>query len=270
MNGSDRRRTAGTVAGLALLVAVACEPTAPVDSDLHLTFDEVAGADGTAVWQIEDQGTGAFDIDVATDDGGRVRAAPGSGGRAADRALRFPWFDPTDPAAEAVVRVVPTGTVDALDPGTGPVAFGADFAIDAASDDQSPGSIDDGDNIVQRGRWGDPGQYKLEVNGTRPVCRFAGRSGAVEIYGSPIEPERWYRARCERAEGTATLAVTSWDADGAAATRTWNKPDPSGDLSPASAATPLSIGGKLGWGGGVATDPDQFNGRIDEVWVAVG
>jgi hypothetical protein len=123
---------------------------------------------------------------------------------------------------------------------------------------------------VQRGRYEERTQYKLEIDHRQPICRIKGRSGELTVFsGIKASAGRWYRARCIREGSKVTVAVTSWDSQGTATTRSWSKTGPTGDMRPASASIPISIGGKL-LGTKVDPDADQFNGRLDEVYVRIG
>ena len=262
------RASAAAVA--VVLGLVALQGSAGASSTLvHLAFDGAARPDGTPIATANNHGTASVRIDVASVDGGRVVSAsprPGAGGRA----IRFPRFDPSAPAARAVLRIANPGSADPLDPGTGAVQFGADFRLDPTSA-QAGSAVDDGNNLLQRGLWDDRSQLKLEVNAGRVVCRVKGRSGAVSITGSTVVTAgTWYRASCRRSGARVTLTVGSWSSAGAYAARSWTKEGTTGSLTPSAPSVPWSVGGKLRSNGSVYPATDQFNGVVDNVQVAHG
>jgi hypothetical protein len=261
------RRRSGAL-GVAALLALASAPgcDAPRPDALRLDF-EGAGAIGDAAWTATNRGSADVDIAVATLDGGRARE---DAGRTGGRSIRLPAHDPWAPAPRAAFTVTPTGGSDGLDPGTGPFEFGADVRIDATSATVASSSVDDGDNLVQRGLWGDPAQWKLELDRHRPGCRIKGRSGTVSVTGTTLAAGRWYRIRCRRSGDEVTLTVGRWGADGTLVEQRWRASGPTGSLRPSSPSTPLSVGGKALAGGRLEPATDQCNGRIDEVVVRFG
>lgn len=216
-------------------------------------------------------GTGAVVVDVAGRDGGAVVPAPDRAG-SADAALRLPAFDGEAPAPRAAVRVLPAGAAgDPLDPGTQDFAFGADVLLDATSESGVTGSVDDGDNVVQRGLFDDVTQYKLQVDRRRPSCRIKGRDGAVMASSRvELEPGTWYRLLCSRAGAQVAVSVTSWGPDGVPVETVDVATGPTGSMTPEARTVPLSAGGKLLATGAVAASTDQLNGVIDQVVLRVG
>jgi len=207
-------------------------------------------------------------ITVLSADGGIVSTAtgptPGDG-----QAVRFPPTDPTAPAPRAVLEVISVDTRDRLNPGASRFEYGTDFTLDATSVDLDPKSIDDGDNLMQRGRYNEVTQYKLEIDHRQPICRVKGREGELTVFaGIKVEPDRWYRARCLRDADRVTVSVSSWKPDGSLTTRTFSKVGTTGDMTPAASSVPLSLGGKLE-ANRVAGDADQFNGRLDNTYVSL-
>lgn len=269
MRDGSARRAAAIVLSLTALtsLAAACdEPPAAGEADaLHLDFDD-AGEVGRSVWATANRGGAPVAVSVAVADDGRARAERSRNG--SGRSLRLPAFDPWAPAPRAAVVVTPHGTTDGLDPGTGPLEFGADVVLDATTAKVASGSVDDGDNLVQRGLWNDPAQWKLELDRHRPTCRIKGRSGTVTVSASTaMEPGRWYRVRCRRQGSTVRLVLSWWRSDGSMVAQTWEAQGATGDLQPASRSTPVSAGGKVGASGQLDPDTDQCNARIDDVVV---
>lgn len=235
----------------------------PLDqSPLRLSYDEPAP-------DFVNRGGARLQIAVVSADGGTVGATAGRS--ASDgQAVRFPPTDPTAPAPRAVIQATNVGGSDLLDPVGRRFEYGTDFTLDATSADLDPKSIDDGDNLMQRGRYDDVTQYKLEIDHRQPICRVKGRRGEVTVVaGTQVEPDRWYRARCIRTADGVAVSVSWWNADGSLATRTFSKAGATGDMTTEAASVPLSVGGKLG-ANGVAGDADQFNGRLDNTYVSFG
>jgi hypothetical protein len=257
------------LAAVALAVLPAL-PAAAASERVRLSFDEVTTPYGTVQSRFVTRGSAPVRIDVVTRDGGAVRSAAGHAG-SADRAVRFPAHDPSSPAARAVIRIRGTGTGDALDPGTGRFEFGADLVLDGTSSDTRAGSVDDGDNLVQRGLWDDRSQYKLELDARRPTCRVKGWSGTRQVIAAvTVQPGRWYRVRCVRNGTALAINVTSWSSTGATSVSTRTTSGATGRMTPSSSDTPLTVGGKLYASGSMVSDTDQFNGRVDNVVFRVG
>jgi hypothetical protein len=168
-----------------------------------------------------------------------------------------------------VLAITNATATDQLDPGLAPVQFGADFALDSAS--ARSGTVDDGNNLIQRGLWDDRSQLKLEIDAGRLICRVKGRSGEVSITGSTtVETGRWYRASCRRSGTRVTLTLGWWSSSGTYSSRSWAKDGTTGSLSPNARSTPLSVGGKLAADGTVHAATDQFNGPVDNVVWTIG
>jgi hypothetical protein len=254
-----------TVAGAALS---ACEPT-PTSNAVLLRFDGAPTPDGTPIDVATNHGTSSVRVTAVSLDGGRVVSASARPG-ASGRAVRLPRFDPTRPAPRAVLRIASTGSTDGLDARSGPIRFGADFVLDAAS--AQPGSaVDDGNNLVQRGLWDDPAQLKLEVDSGRLTCRVKGRSGEVTVISTTtVRPGTWHRAVCQRSGQRVTLTLGTWSSAGAFTARSWSEAGTTGSLSPSAASVPWSVGGKLRNDGAVHPATDQFNGSIDNVVLSLG
>jgi hypothetical protein len=182
----------------------------------------------------------------------------------AGHSLRLERFRPDQPATPAVVVVRPAvGAADATEPGTGPFAFGAEFALD---DLTGVTPTDNGDNLVQRGLFGVGAQYKLELDARRPSCRVAGSEGAVQVRATQqVDTGQWYRVRCRRVGDTVTLRVVT-SADGDKQVREYDEEGRTGRLSYGPGDAPFSIGGKTDEDGHVLVGAsDQFNGLVDDV-----
>lgn len=198
---------------------------------------------------------------VGLGDGEVLVAAGPEGGKAA----RFPTSPESAAGGRAVLRVDTTG-IDALAPGAHGFQFGVDLMYPEGSEGDSIG--DDGDNVFQRGLFGDQGQFKLQVDHGRPACRIAGAERETLVKArETLEPDQWYSVWCQRAAGEITLFVAelgstsdpvSWES--------WSVPDRAGPIPSGDGPVPVSIGGKLNPDGQVVTQaPDQFSGVLDNV-----
>lgn len=225
--------------------------------DLGLAFDQVV-VPGDMVPGTVNSGTARVDITVVTQGGGRLTWTPG---RAGGSAIRTPAYaaEGVVPAAALVVRTDPSAP-DPLDPGTGDFLVAVDFRADAATAGRPE---DDGDNLVQRGRYGQPAQLKLQLDHGAPSCRLAGTLGEVLVEDpGPVTPERWYRLTCSRTGPTVRMRLV--DLDGGAAPQEWSVDGDPGAISFDHA--PLSIGAKVSDRGRIAQgSTDQFHGTIDRV-----
>lgn len=285
------RLGATTLRALALAVAVlvpmgpasaASSPSARTSASAHAStpaaydlvrasFNDITEPDGTPITSIMVSGSADVVADVVRRDGGEVRAAtarPTQG-----RAVGLPGFDPASTGPRAVVRVANAGAADELNPGTRNFAFGADFVLDAVS--SQPGTMDDGDNLVQRGLYSDSDQYKLQLDGRRPSCRLKGSSGggpsSVAVTSSvQVDSSHWYRARCVRTGNVLDVVVTRFESDGTSET-TLNRASSAAviDVQMAGATVPLSIGVKLNADGTIHVDSDQFNGLVDNAFLRI-
>jgi hypothetical protein len=215
-------------------------------------------------------GSSAMAVSVVTDDGGglfdgKPRVASGE-----DKAIRYPRYSDAADAPHAVVQVVDRRGPDDLNPKSRQFRFGADFILDAKSEDSAPGGRDNGDNLVQRGRFDQRAQYKVQVDHRVATCRVKGLRGVVTVSSrTNIAPRTWYRVRCVRDGSVLRIVVTTW-AGGSPVSVTDSASGPTGDLTPSRRTVPLSVGGKLDRPGLIADASDQFNGRIDNVVIRVG
>jgi|GEM_PF-5883441 len=238
--------------------AVATTPWSDVAPDLLL---EITSTPGDAP---------AFDIDpvdvtadIVTGPEGRLTttAGPSSG----TAAVLFPTAEAASRGRDAVLRLLAPDDSDVLEPGPEDFWFGLDlrFPEQAVSSD-----ADNGDNLLQRGLFGDTGQLKLQADNGVPSCRVAGESGDVTVKAAtPLPTEQWFRVRCQRTPHQVTLYVGAIDSSGAVTEwQHWSEEGPTGDVDFADPAPAVSIGGKLNPQGGLVEDaPDQFNGALAHV-----
>lgn len=250
-----RRSAVGTIA----LVWITMAGTgldahaASTDTRLNLTFEKT---DLTRNF-----GSVALSVEVRSRNGGTIDGTTGSGG---GRSAAFPAFKANNPP-QAVLTVVDGQGADDLSPGNADFQFGADFSLHGRSQGSSS---DNGNNLIQRGLFGAGMQYKIQVDGNRPLCRVKGSGGVVEVKSSrPVASDAWFRATCIRRGHEVQLRVVRLK-DG----ETWTDRESgrTGSLVPSSASLPLSIGGKVrNTGEIIGGDADQFNGRIDNVFLMV-
>ncbi len=197
-------------------------------------------------------GTG---IGVRTNGAARLEVVPGRGGEG--HAIRFPAYT-GDAGAPAAVVVVTDDGQGALDPGSGEFSFGATFRLD---EDSQGSAADDGNNLLQRGTFDSPGQYKLQIDGGVPSCRVQGEEGEVVVEAEEqVEPGAWYSVSCTRTDTGLTLEVEGEEGDG-----TWRADGETGEVSVTE--LPLTIGGKAGPDGTPVASADQFNGVVDDVFL---
>jgi hypothetical protein len=192
---------------------------------------------------------------------GRVTSGDGS------RGLRFPHFKQDEEAPRLILVVQPQDpTAASVDPTRdGSLTFGADVKLDR---DAGSGTFDNGDNVVQRGLFADPSQYKLQVDKRVPSCTV--KSPLARAFVELPQPmERgWYRVVCDYRAGTLTVSASRME-DGQVGAPV--QASVTQDVGPLvfNPVTPLVIGGKVGSNGlMVRHQPDQFNGALDNVFVS--
>lgn len=248
-------------------------PNLPV---LSLDFDDVPKgiSDGD---EIPHGGADALSVVLltrrASDDA--PAAAAVVDGRDGGQALQLPALVPDaevdGPTLQplAVISVVPLSLASPhpLDPGDRPFSFGASFRLDKRS---SGSAVDGGDNLMGRGSFDDPAQYKIQVDSRMPSCRIQGSAGTVLVKADrEVEPERWYSMQCSRSDDGVQLSVTSYE-DDEPEVRTWSEQGLTGDLGLLDPAVPLAVGGKLTPAAGlVRSETDGFNGAVDDVVLRV-
>jgi hypothetical protein len=247
-------------------------PAIGAEGDLvSLSFDDVAAsssADPTAATLVQpvtsplSLGTAAINTQVVTRDGGQALAFEGRSGSA----LRLPAYSGSVAEPRAVVRVTSASGTDSLSPATANFAFGATARLDAASQGTT---VDNGNNLLQRGLNTDGAQYKLDLDNRYPGCTVKGTLGKVSVRDFlAVTPDDWYTLTCTRTASTLTLTVDQHHADGTTTRRVKSKTGQIGAVTMASPMIPMSIGGKLNAKGAiVASSTDQFNGVVDDVFL---
>jgi hypothetical protein len=199
----------------------------------------------------------SFDQGTPVDESGHghaltARALRGGATRAVERgtgrALRFPTHCTGRRCPKVVLQ---TPSTDELNPGSAPFRYGATVLLPKRE-------TTSGQNVLQKGYSSAGGQYKLQIDGKagRPSCVLVGtgRRGLHQAR-SPVSVADggWHTIECQRAGSVLSVVV-----DGVVrATKTIPA-----NLSVANQA-PLSIGGK-----GAYTNNDQFQGTLDDLWIA--
>lgn len=178
------------------------------------------------------------------------------------RGLVFPRWSETD-EHRLVLVITPQAAASAPRPGNG-LTFGADVRLDAGP---TAGGNDNGNNVVQRGLYTDLEQYKLQVDKRVPSCTVRTPAGRVEASSDHALGDGWYRIGCQYDGVELTLAASDLGA-GAAVPTTVRTRAPLGPLS-FPGTTDVAVGGKVDARGRlVRTQPDQFNGALDNVFVS--
>jgi hypothetical protein len=220
---------------------------------VFLGFDAAGDASGST-------GTLPVATAVTTAGGGAIGSADGIDGDAAD----FPaWDGSSSPYKRVAVIVRSNDPSDPLSPGVRDFSFGASFSLDA----KTQGGNDNGNNLLQRGLYGDPSQYKLQIDEGRVSCRIEGSRGAPYVKSrTTVDRNTWYAATCSRVDGVMTLTVQP--VGGQPESESVHSTAGSVDLG--SPSVPLSVGAKVGASGTVvAGNADQFNGLVDDVFVDI-
>ncbi len=244
---------------LTLLLVGGCssdddDGVAEAPPELGLSFD------GSSL--VSDEGRGSEPVEVAAveDFGGAIEPTESSDG---STAARFPAFAQDDPPL-AVLTVRATGQ-DFLSPGTDEFAYGVDFSVD----DESEGGVDNGNNLMQRGLFGEGAQYKLQLDHGNVSCRVTGSEEELVVEApDAVTPDTWYRVRCAVGGKGLTVRVAKLD-DGKPGD--WKSATAEGDPGEVSFGddVPVSVGGKISPEGQVVpSSPDQFNGALDNVYYA--
>jgi hypothetical protein len=196
-------------------------PTSPPPA-LLLDFDSnlEVGLDADSV---ENAGTGNVDVDVRTSGAAKIEVVKGPDG---GNAVRFPAYTGA-PKAPAAVLVAADQSDGTLDPGDSDFTFGASFSLDEKS---SGSEADNGDNLIQRGTFDSPDQFKLQLDHDVPSCRILGAAGEVFVKAEdPIDPGSWYAVSCKRSASEVTLKVKAYD--GGAGQGTWKAPGATGTIA---------------------------------------
>lgn len=237
----------------------------PATSDLRLRVPSGLrmGAPMTTMDQI---GSLPVSVGVSRLDNGQVRVGPNLWN---GKGLRFPAFSPSNNPPRAVIRVAHTAkSGDPFAPESKDFAFAIYFKKDATS---SGTKVDDGDNLMQRGLYADPAQYKMQVDGGKVSCVIKGDQGRVTVKSDHVvNPSLWYYAKCTKRGTEIILTVKEYRADGTTYSVTKRKNGATGSLVWDRRETPISLGGKLTTDGRVVrSTTDQFNGWATHPWLEI-
>jgi hypothetical protein len=196
--------------------------------------------------------------------GARLRSVPGPVPE--HPGVLFPGAVAAGRGRLAVLRVDPgMGSSPLLEPGDADFQLGLDVLLPHPA---VRSDTDNGDNLVQRGLFGDEGQLKLQIDGGQPSCRVAGDEGVVTVEAdTALTSGTWFRLRCQRTRGRVTLYVGRIDPTGMVTSWShWSEEGATGRITFGDPAPLISIGGKLSPQGGVVPDaPDQFSGALSQV-----
>lgn len=181
------------------------------------------------------------------------------------RALRFPRHDPSPDGPRLVLLVTSPAMAGELDLSRTKLAFGADVQLDADAGLDDVGG-DSGANVLQRGRFSDAAQYKLQVDRRRPSCRV--KAGQAEAFAQLKERlgDGWYRLSCVYHDGQLTVTAQEIGTGRSPAVSAFV--DQKLGVLPFPDRFVLSIGGHLSADQTlVSKQSDQLNGALDNVFV---
>ena len=239
------------MAAVATVAPVHVSPASARSDRLRITFDTtpvgtVLGA-GSTVADMSGRGNHGA---VVTAYGGSVVAVAGD-----PAAADFPGKCAADPCPNALVQIADHAS---LDPRTADFEWGARILL-------SPSETDDGENIIQKGEWGEAGgQWKLQVDkaGGVPSCVVSGnvpgqsKARRVVLQASiGVADGMWQQVTCRRTTAGGIQVVIDGVLRGVAAM-------PAVDLSSAAAVT-------IGANRVVPSANDQFHGVLDDVFMTV-
>jgi hypothetical protein len=238
-------------------LAGATSASDPLERDLYLPFNDLGSL------PVIREVLSSSDVRVAVSSAAGGEVLPGPDRSESGHSLRLEPFRADRSAQPAVVVVEALGGDDPTDPGRGDFSFGAEFVLDAH---HGSSSTDNGDNLVQRGLFGEDAQYKIQLDDARPSCRVNGSEGSVTVRAAErVETGEWYRVRCRRTGDEVSLRVVTSFGEGREL-RDYVEHGRTGSVSFAGGG-PFSIGGKVDKDGDVLTaDSDQFNGLVDDVF----
>lgn len=211
-------------------------------------------------------GSADVSVGLASSEGGELEPTKGPEGQPA---FSFPPYRGAGRYPNAVIVVRNTTPEDQLSPLDRNFSYGATFRMD----EKSLGRLsDNGNNLVQRGLYSDPVQFKLEADvDQRPGCtvRANGREARI-VAVERVEPGTWYHVACQKRPGALTVVLMTFE-DGSWSPPTGRVDDTDvGALDFPNPATPVSVGGKVDDDGAVVTsEADQFNGDIADAFLAI-
>lgn len=188
------------------------------------------------------------------------------GAGASGAGLVLPTHAQTKAGQRMILVMRPVSSADPLNPGSRSFDFGADIKLESRSGDNAG---DNGDNVLQRGLYGDYSQFKLQVDKRVPSCTV--KSGPTRLFvKSKVKlGNGWHRVGCSYRSGKLSLSVAGITGTTVAAAKVTTV---AGTVKPLSFGlkTPVSVGGKFGANGKIViSNPDQFNGVLDNIYLDV-
>jgi hypothetical protein len=251
-------RSTPTVVATALFCLAGCGDTSGHQrpEELYLTFNDAKV--GSPLSGVHNDGRDDVHINLHTSPSSSPEAVAAQGFGKGE-AARFPAYTGDGKPAASILVVRPTSRDD-LSPRAHDFSFGASFKLDQ----QSEGTADDnGNNLVQRGAFDGPAQFKAQVDAGIPSCRVLADDGELMVQApKPIEPDHWYTMTCQRSKDALSLTLRA--EDGGPGAGTWEKEGTTGRLS--FGDVPLTVGGKTDENGEPVRSADQFNGVVDDVF----
>jgi len=249
------------------------QTASPDESTMRITF---AGKQGSRLTASDVQVTGNIPVVVqlASSEDGSITAHGVDVEGVHDPAARFPAFDAGMEAPASAVLVSSSSSDDRLNPGVREFSFGATVRLDAKSESHEPDpddSADNGNNVLQKGLYLDPSQYKLQVDHGFASCRVAGRDGALDVRSQvAIEPLVWYRVACARSDDTLTITVDELTVTGSQNVDRQVAQGRTGHVSTEERSRYLSLGAKVDARGAIPEgSTDQFNGLVGDLFVTI-
>ena len=199
-----------------------------------------------------------------------ARSSPAHARATKSRVADFPAYVAGPGAPRAVVGVVNKGK-ERLAPGGKAFTIGIDFRVDAAA----IAATDDGNNLLQRGNFGSPSQYKLQVDDGRVGCRIKGAKGdTLLVAPTVLTPDRWYRSQCSLKKKSGSCRRWCCGLDGSTSTpsSTWSSAPTISQMFGSLTfpkKRPLTIGGKLKDRLRIPGRAEQFNGQLDSAYFRI-
>lgn len=237
-----------SVTALTVAVLVDTAPAYAATEQLRLDFDATpSGQVEPGPWTsgcFADVATPGDAGCIAVSDPGSISRATRPSGTGTSPAIAFPA------SGSAVVQVPDAAN---LNPGT------QDFTVSTMVKITSE-QVTSGANLVQKGFFTDPAQWKLQLDNGKPGCRIAGTgdNGATSLLltaDTSIADQGWTFIQCKRRGDILSLVVDGVVAKAAA-----------GATMVITSTAKVNIGAK----GPGLTNNDQFRGEMDNAVFSIG
>lgn len=266
-----RFHTSALALGLAMSLMLTSAPgrAASATDEVWFAFD--AAKAGVAYPAFVNSGSAPTQQSLKSLNGGSIVSANATG--IGSMVANFPNYVDGASLPRAVIAVSNSTTTDVLEPRTRAFVVGARIKLDATNEGLP---YDDGNNIIQRGTYNEPAQFKLQVDNMRLGCRVKGAKGAVSVlFPTALAANTWYAVSCQRVvtgQGEqVVVSVARILSDGQLGNTTVlaSPVAPIGDLDfPLS--EPLSVGAKLNPNGTIVSGScDPFNGLLDDPYLNI-